>query len=223
MQGDMAMTRGGIRGNLIVTTLVMVVVLIAATLAPGEESMGDGYRVLYLHVPVAWLGLLGFVVMSASAAGYLVSRDLRWDHWAQAAGELGWLCCGLTLLTGSLWARSAWGTWWTWDPRLTSSFVLWLIYAGCLLVRANTSDAHFRARLAGVLAIVGMIDIPLVVMATRWFRGMHPVSPEMDSGMRMWLALNVVSLTGLFAFLLWQRRNQLRLFGLSTFGWQSSA
>ncbi len=200
----------GVLGNLIVTTIVMALVLTGAVLAPGEETMGEGYRVLYLHVPVAWLGLLGFVLMSASGAGYLLSRDLGWDHWAHSAGELGWLCCGLTLLTGSLWARCAWGTWWTWDPRLTTSFVLWLIYAGCLLVRSNIPDPHRRARLGGVLAIVGVIDIPLVVMATRWFRGMHPVSPQMESSMRIVLALNVLALTALFVFLLWQRRNQLQ-------------
>ena len=197
-------------GKMVVTMLALTLVFAAAALAPGEQTMGAGYRVLYLHVPVAWLGLLGFIVMSVAGVGYLLSRDLSWDHWAHSAGELGWLCCGLTLLTGSLWAKCAWGTWWTWDPRLTSSFALWLIYAGCLLVRSNIADPHRCARFGSVLAIVGMVDIPLVVMATRWFRGMHPVSPQMEMSMRILLAVNVAALTALFVFLLWQRRNQLR-------------
>ena len=195
--------------NLLVTTLVMSAVITTAAFAPAEATMGAAYRIVYLHVPVAWLGLLGFVVMAAAGTGYLLSRNLRWDHWAHAAAELGWLSCGLTLVTGSLWARSAWGTWWTWDPRLTSCFVLWLMYAGCLLVRSHVREPHRRARLGGVLALVGVMDIPLVVMATRWFRGMHPVSPEMDASMRIMLEVNVVAFTALFVFLLWQRRYQL--------------
>jgi heme exporter protein C len=188
----------------------MAVVVAAAALAPDEQTMGEGYRILYLHVPVAWLGLFGFMVMAASGMGYLLSRNLAWDEWAHSAGELGWLCCGLTLITGSLWARCAWGVWWTWDPRLTTSLILWLIYAGCFVVRANVPDRHRRARLGGVLAIVGMIDIPLVVMATRWFRGMHPVSPQLETSMRIILILNVCALTLLFLYLLCQRRNHLR-------------
>ena len=91
---------------------------------------------------------VGFLAMAASGAAYLVRRNLAWDHWAQAAAEVGWLCSGLTLLTGSLWAHSAWGTWWTWDPRLTTAFVLWSIYSGCLIVRAGVEDPHELGLLA---------------------------------------------------------------------------
>ena len=90
--------------------------------------MGDAQRIVYVHVAVAWLGLLGFVHRwPARRADVSLRRDLAWDHWSQAAAELGWLCCGLTLVTGSLWAHAAWGTWWTWDPRLTTAFILWAI------------------------------------------------------------------------------------------------
>jgi heme exporter protein C len=192
------------------TTLLLSVMLIIAMCAPAEATMGDGYRIVYLHVPVAWLGLFGFLVMAGCGVGYLLSRDLRWDHWAHSAAELGWLCCGLTLATGSLWARAAWGAWWIWEPRLTTCFVLWLIYAGCLVIRSSLTDMHQCARLGSVFAIVGAIDIPLVVMATRWFRGMHPVSPEMEGSMRTVLAWNIALFTLWFAVLLWQRRNQLQ-------------
>ena len=113
--------------------------------APTEATMGHAQRIVYVHVAVAWLGLLGSCAMGASGAAYLLSRKLAWDHWFQSAAEVGWLCGGLTLLTGSLWARQAWGTWWEWDPRLTASFILWAIYSGILIVRSGLEDAHQRA------------------------------------------------------------------------------
>lgn len=200
--------------GILVGGLVMTAVFGATLVAPSEATMGDTYRILYVHVPMAWLGLLGFVVMATAGTAYLIRRDLQWDHWAHAAAELGWLCCSLTLLTGSLWAHQAWGTWWTWEPRLTSAFVLWVLYSGCLILRASVSDRQRRARLAAVLAILGMLDIPLVVMATRWFRGIHPVSPELAPAMRVILMLSVLGFTALFVTLLWRRRTQLQLEGL---------
>ncbi len=179
--------------------------------APREETMGDSQRILYIHVSMAWLGLVGFVAMAGAAAAYLVRRNLDWDHWSKSAGELGWLCSTLTLITGSLWARAAWGTWWTWEPRLLTAFILWALYSGYLMIRSAIADPHQRARLSAVVAILGVFDVPLVVMATRWFRGIHPVSPEMDPGMRSVLLLTVVSCTALFATLLACRRRQVQL------------
>lgn len=202
------------RGEILIGGLVVTTILAATLIAPAEATMGETYRILYVHVPMAWLGLLAFTLMAAAAVAYLIRRDLKWDHWAHAAAELGWLCCSLTLVTGSIWAHKAWGTWWTWEPRLASAFVLWLIYSGCLMLRANVEDRQRRARLTAVLAIVGMLDIPLVVMATRWFRGIHPVSPELAPSMRVVLLFSVGAFTALFVTLLWRRRSQLRLEGL---------
>ena len=98
--------------------------------------MGDAQRIIYIHVPVARLSLLGLLLMAGGGGMYLLRRNLAWDQWSQAAPELGWLCCGLTLLTGSLWAHEAWGTWWTWDPRLSSAFILWMIYSAYLILPA---------------------------------------------------------------------------------------
>ncbi len=189
---------------------VAVAVWMAACIAPTEQSMGDIQRVLYVHVSVAWLGLCGFAVMAVSGVGYLLTRNLRFDHWFQSAGELGWITSGLTLATGSIWAHEAWGTWWEWEPRLTASFVLWLIYCAILLVRGSLDDPHQRARIGGVLGVMGAADLPLVMMATRWFRGMHPVSPQMDPLMRWTLLVNVLAFTALFAWLITERRKQLR-------------
>lgn len=192
-----------------VASVLAAALIMALVVAPTEETMGDVQRILYIHVSVAWIGLLGFAVMGASSLGYLVRRDLAWDHWSHAANEVGWLCSSLTLLTGSLWAHAAWGTWWTWDPRLTTMFILWALFSSCLVVRGSLQGSHNQARGAGIIAILGLIDLPLVVMATRWFRGIHPVSPEMEPTMRITLLLNVVAFTIFFLVLLAKRRSQL--------------
>jgi len=179
--------------------------------APVEQSMGLAQKIVYIHVAMAWLALAGFVGVAAAGGMYLMRRDLRFDHWALAAAELGWLCCTMTLATGSLWAHEAWGVWWTWDPRLTTAAILWAIYAGYHVLRANVDGSHQCARVAAVLAVVGVLDVPLVVMATRWFRGIHPVSPEMEPPMRIVLLLSVLGFTALFAVLLVHRRRQIEL------------
>ncbi|MBC8870268.1 MAG: cytochrome c biogenesis protein CcsA [Planctomycetes bacterium] len=198
-------------GYVLVGGLLAGAILAIFLFAPTEQTMGHAQRIVYVHVAVAWLGLLGLLVMAGTGIVYLARRRLAWDHWFQSAGELGWLCCGLTLATGSLWAHEAWGTWWVWDPRLTTSFILWLIYSGILIVRASLEDPHQRARIGAILAILGTLDIPLVVLATRWFRGMHPVSPEMAPTMRITLLVSVIGFTAFFVLLAVRRRAQLQL------------
>jgi heme exporter protein C len=179
--------------------------------APQETTMGDVQRIVYLHVAVAWCGLAGCLAMGVAGAMYLLNSRPAWDHWSQAAGEIGWLCTTLTLVTGSLWAHEAWNTWWTWEPRLTASLILWTLFAAYFLVRGSIETAERRARLSAVVAILTLADLPLVVMATRWFRGIHPVSPEMDGSMRLALLVTVASFTLLFAWLVAVRRQQLSL------------
>jgi heme exporter protein C len=196
--------------GVLITCLVFASMWMIFFVAPTEATMGDVQRIVYFHVAVAWCGLAGCLAMGFCGAMFLVRRRLEWDHWSQAAGEIGWLCSTLTLITGSAWAQEAWGTWWTWEPRLTSSLVLWIIYAGLFLVRSSIEDPYRRARVVGVLAIIGMSDVPLVLMATRWFRGVHPVTPEMDPHMRLVLLASVISFTSLFVYLAVQRRHQLK-------------
>lgn len=195
--------------SVMIACFMLVTLWMIFYVAPTEATMGDVQRIVYLHVSVAWCALLGCLVMGCCGAMYLIRRRLAWDYWSQAAGEIGWLCATLTLLSGSAWAHEAWGTWWTWEPRLTSSLVLWIIYSGIFLVRSSVEDPHRRARIGGVLAVIGMSDAPLVVMATRWFRGVHPVTPEMDPAMRWVLLASAVSFTALFTYLTVQRRRQL--------------
>ncbi len=190
---------------------VMAAILMIFLCAPTEETMGHAQRIVYVHVSAAWFSLVSFLLVAGAGLMYLVRRSLAWDQWAQSAAEVGWLCSSLTLLTGSFWAREAWGTWWTWDPRLTTAFILWAIYSGYLIVRPSVEDPHRRARLAAVLAITGLLDVPLVVLATRWFRGIHPAAPNMELSMRAVLLVSLVGFTGMFALLLIRRRGQLRL------------
>jgi heme exporter protein C len=192
---------------IMVATAIIAIFLVA----PTEATMGDAQRIVYIHVSVAWTALASFVIMAATGGMYLVRRNLQWDHWSRAAMEIGWLCCSLTLATGSLWAHSAWNTWWTWDPRLTTAFVLWSMYSAALVLRSSVDDPHRRARIGAVVAIVGLLDVPLVIMATRWFRGIHPKSPHMEPTMQAVLATSIACFTALFVVLVIMRRGQLQL------------
>lgn len=196
---------------LVVAALLAAALPAIALLAPTESTMGDAQRIVYIHVPVARLSLLGLLVMAGAGLMYLLRRNLAWDRWSQAAAELGWLCGGLTLLTGSLWGHKAWGTWWTWDPRLTAAFILWMIYSGYLLLRRHLDDPHRRARLSAVFAIVGAVDVPLVVVAAHWFRGIHPARAALEPAMRTVLIGSALGFTALFFLLLACRRRQLQL------------
>ncbi|NIO42666.1 MAG: hypothetical protein GTO41_22480 [Burkholderiales bacterium] len=198
-------------GSASLVGVLLLIGIIAVCLAPAEQTMGAAQRVMYVHIAVAWLGLAGFVVVAGCGMGYLRQRNLWWDQWSHAACEVGWVCSTLTLVTGSLWARAAWGTWWTWDPRLTTSFILWAFYGGNLILRSCLNDAHRRARLGAVMAIIGVADVPLVVMATRWFRGVHPVSPAMEPSMRYTLVAFVAGLTAMMVLLVIRRQTQLQL------------
>jgi heme exporter protein C len=205
------------RCELLAAALLLAAVSTIAMLAPTEATMGNVQRILYIHVPAAWLSLLGLLLMAGSGVLYLRTRNPSWDQWSQAAAELGWFCCGLTLATGSLWAHAAWGTWWTWDPRLTATFILWMIYSGYLILRAQVDDPHRRGRLSAVFAVIGTLDVPLVIVAAYWFRGIHPSTVAMEPAMRMALSLNVAGFTALFGVLLAWRRSQLQRQSSSAF------
>lgn len=211
MEGSIS-TRSSLRsfaGPLLCLLLLGPALLMSFLYAPTEATMGEVQRILYLHVPMAWCGLAGCLALGFCGTLYLFRRNLAWDHWSQAAAEVGWLCSTLNLATGSLWARQAWGVWWTWEPRLTFTLVLWLIYAGYFLLRASLDEPHRRARVSALLGLLGVADVPLILMATRWFRGVHPVSPEMDPRMRLTLLVSGLSFAAFFAVLTRLRRDQL--------------
>lgn len=150
--------------------------------APEERTMGAVQRIFYLHVGLAWNAYLAFLIVAVSGAMYLVRRDWRWDACAHSAAELGILFTTLTLLTGTLWARPVWNVWWTWDPRLTTTLIMWFMYVAYLLVRAAAEGEELRARVSAVFGILAFMNVPLVHFSARWWRGLHPVIVDVQGG-----------------------------------------
>lgn len=173
-------------------------------LAPADQLMGDVQRIMYLHVPMAWVGMLAFSIVFVSSIAYLVSKNEIWDGWAVSAAELGVLFMTTALVMGSIWGRSTWGVWWTWDPRLTATAVLLMIYFGYLAVRSFTDDPGRRARWCATIGIIGFLDVPLVYMSVLWWRTLHqqPSSPETVAPIMLAaLWTGVIAFTVLFAYL----------------------
>lgn len=141
---------------------------------PTEASMGIIQRIFYVHVPAAWVAFFAFGIVALCSAVYLWLGDERLDQAAVAAAEGGMVFTTAVLLTGPLWARIAWGTFWTWEPRLTLTLLLWFIYLGYFMVRQSTSNPERGKRFAAVVGIVGALDIPLIHISVVWFRSLHP-------------------------------------------------
>jgi heme exporter protein C len=152
----------------------------ARYVAPTEQTMGDVQRIFYYHVPSAWTAFLLFFANFIASIVYLAKRNTGADAAAAATAEVGVVFCTVVLVTGPIWARPVWGIWWTWDARLTTTLVLWLIYVSYLVLRRYSVGSQTSV-LAAVLAIFGFVDVPLVYMTIRWFRTQHP-SPVIGGG-----------------------------------------
>lgn len=158
-----------------ITAATMVAALYAIFVwAPRERVMGDVQRIFYVHVSLAWLSYLAFFVVFVCSIVYLWRRDERWDAVARASAEIGVILTTLFILSGALWGRPVWGTWWTWDARLTTTAILWFIYVAYLMLRAYVPDVPRAARYAAVLGIVGFVDVPIIHMSVVWWRTLHP-------------------------------------------------
>jgi heme exporter protein C len=151
----------------------------AIYIAPDEQTMHEAQRIFYYHVPSAMAAFLFFAISLAGSIGFLAFRGNQperaqaADAWALAAAEVGVVFCTVVLVTGPLWGRRAWGIWWTWDARLTTTLVLWLIYVSYLLLRRFAAGPQMQT-LAAVLGIFGALDVPIVYMSNRWWRTQHP-------------------------------------------------
>ncbi|GAK56050.1 ABC-type transport system involved in cytochrome c biogenesis, permease component [Candidatus Vecturithrix granuli] len=179
--------------------------------APTEETMGVVQRIFYFHVSSAWIAFLAFFLVMAASIAYLMTGNVRWDIWAYASAEIGTLFCTLVLLTGPLWAKPVWNTWWTWDMRLTTTLILWLMYLGYLMLRANL-EGERSAKYAAVFGIIAFLDVPFVYFSIRWWRTLHPapvIAGKAGSGLapEMLIALLVSLFTFmcLFVYLLQHR------------------
>jgi heme exporter protein C len=183
--------------------------------APIEKTMGAVQKIFYFHVSSAWVSFLAFFFVFIFSLAYLMRRDKKWDDCAAAAAEVGILFCSLVLITGPIWAKPAWGIWWTWDARLTLTLILWLVYVGYIMLRYYVIDPEKKATFSAVIGIIGFIDVPLVYLSIRWWRTQHP-SPVMgggeDSGLDPAMAhaflVSLAAFTILF-FYLWKKRVQL--------------
>ena len=203
--------RRSTRGPSLLGYLALAGILVALYMvffyAPREAMMGDVQRIFYFHVPSAYIAFLAFAVVFVSGVQYLRTRNIEWDARAHASAEIGVVFCTIALITGSIWAKPIWGAWWTWDPRLTTTLVLWLIYVSYLMLRRALDEPERRARFAAVVGIIGFVDVPLVFMSIRWWRTIHPVvfrvdAIDVDGQMMVALLVALAAFTLLYVYLL---------------------
>lgn len=170
---------------------------------PPERKMGDLVRIMYIHVPLAWISFLSFTLVFIFSILYLLKRDLKWDTLSETSGEIGLLFTILTLITGMLWAKAVWGHFWVWDPRLTTTLILFFLYTAYMIMRGFVETYDKRARFSSVLGIIIYVDVPLVYFSVKLWRSVHPsaFTPGdvlITSSMRYALFLNVLPYIFLF-------------------------
>lgn len=184
--------------------------------APVEATLGLSQKIFYVHLPLAWWGLCSFFLVFLGSVSWLWRRRLAADRLALAAAEVGVLLSGLALLTGMFWARRSWGVWWTWDPRLTTTLIMWFIYVGYLVLRGLDVPPMRRSTICAVVGVVAFLDVPLVFLSARLWRSIHPaVFANKEGGlepqMRMTVFACVTAFGLLWAALVWLRKRQLDL------------
>lgn len=184
--------------------------------APLEQVMGQVQRLFYFHVSTGWLGMLAFFIAAIAGIVYLVRPNTRWDVLGLAAVEIGLVYSFVNIVTGSIWARPAWNTWWTWDPRLVTASVMELVYLAYLMLRKGMEEPERRARFGAIYAIIGFVSVPFTYFSIRIWRTIHPVvigsgSPtaegsfDMTSAMVQTLLFSLLTFTVLGVTILWHR------------------
>jgi heme exporter protein C len=194
---------------------VAVGLYLGLVVAPPDTVQGEVQRIMYLHVPSILTAYLAFTVTFVCSILYLWRRDPRADAVAVSSAEVGVLFTGVTLATGSIWGKSTWGVWWTWDARLTLTAILFTIYVGYLMLRAFAEEPQAAARYGAVLAILGFLDIPLNHLAVQWWRTLHqpssllrPGGPSVDAALLVPLLVNLAGMVLVYGYFL-NRRIQL--------------
>jgi len=200
---------------------VSLILLLIATImvffyAPLEAVMGLVQKVFYFHVAAGWVGMLSFLVAAFAGVAYLRTSHRKWDIVGLAAVEIGMVFAFINIVTGSIWARPIWNTWWTWDARLTTATIMMLIYAAYFMLRSGIEDPDRRARFGAVYAIVGFLSVPLTFFSARLFRTIHPIvigtnqpgaegTFDMTGSMLVTFLFSLLTFTFIFADLLWRR------------------
>jgi heme exporter protein C len=175
-------------------------------IARPDRVQGDAARIVFFHVPMAWVAFLAFGVVFVASIAYLRTGNARWDHLGRASAEAGVVFTTLVLITGAIWGYPIWGTWWSWDPKLTTTLILWFMYLAYLMVRAYAEPPR-GARYAAIVGIVAFVDVPIVYEASVWWRTLHPspiLGPQASSqstDVLGLLMLSVLAFTVFYAFL----------------------
>lgn len=193
---------------------VAIAQIVAIMMSPPDAAMGHTQKIMYVHVPTAWSAFFAFFLVFVYSVRYLWTGRERLDHMALGAAEVGAALTALTIAQGSIWGRPTWGVWWTWDPRLTTTAILLLIYVGYLALRAFTDDRERGARWAAAVGIFGFINVPIVYMSVRWWRTLHQVQSTTSSvapSYRIGLLVNVVAITLLTVYFILKRAESARL------------
>ena len=192
-------------------------IVMAFGVAPREVTQGNVQRIMYLHVPSVWVAYLAFVVVFVASITYLAKRADAADRIAHASAEVGVLFTAVTIASGSIWGKPTWGTWWTWDARLTSVAILFVMYLGYLLLRGMIEDRERAARYSAVLGIIAALDLPLIHFSVSWWRTLHqppsivkPGAATMPPVILAALLVNFVAFTLLYAYFVAKRIDTLR-------------
>jgi len=207
--------------SLIFLDAVSLILLLIATImvffyAPLEAVMGLVQKVFYFHVAAGWVGMLSFLVAAFAGVAYLRTSHRKWDIVGLSAVEIGMVFAFINIVTGSIWARPIWNTWWTWDPRLTTATIMMLIYAAYFMLRSGIEEPDRRARFGAVYAIIGFLSVPLTFFSARLFRTIHPIvigtnqpgaegTFDMTGTMLVTFLFSLLTFTFIFADLLWRR------------------
>jgi heme exporter protein C len=210
--------KGRIASTIVVGALVFFAGYAALFLAPDEKTMHVIQRIFYFHVP-SWIAMfIAFSIVFIANIAYLATRKSNWDCLGVSAAEVGVVCCTIGLATGPLWARPVWGIWWTWDARLTTTFILWLLYISYLLLRGLLDDPEKKATLSAVFGIFAFLDVPLVYVSNRLWRTQHPQpvilggnGSGLDPTMGKVLLLCVIAVIGVMIIVLFDRYRLERL------------
>jgi len=177
--------------------------------APNEATMGVIQRIFYFHLPAGISSYVSAYLLGFGSIMFLIQRDLKWDRFAAASGEMGVLFTSLSIMSGALWAKPVWGIWWTWDARLTLQFLLALVFLSYLMLRAYLPEREKRAALGGVFGVLAMIDVPFNYLSIRWWRTQHPQPVILGGGLDwdMWkvMIVSFLAFATLYAYLIGRR------------------
>ncbi len=199
-------------GFISLSSVLMVVSLYMSLIwAPTEITLGDSQRIFYIHIPLAWLGMLSVIILAVFSIAYLITRNIKWDNLAYSTAELGFILITLVLVTGMIWSKAEWTVWWTWDPKLTTTVILWFIYLSYIMLRKYGPSDLRGASYGAVLGIIGAIDVPMIYMAANWWSSAHPElnigplsdqSSSVNSEMMMTLLVSLIAYTMLYIIIL---------------------